>query len=144
VERFFCETEEHADEIAPYLEYLNRGRVRSFFEHVTPVAIDISHFERSKRVAVFPASFQWDDVGTWTALSRVRDADANGNVNVGNVQSVDSQDCIVWAPDERIALYGVQGLVVTRANGVTLVTTREAAAKLKEFVEQLPTSWHEP
>ncbi len=142
--RFFKETEEHATEIAPQLPLLDRGNVGSFFRDVKPVAIDVSHFERSKRVAVIPASFKWDDVGTWAALSRVRPTDAHGNVNVGEVKSVDCDDCIVWAPNERVALYGVNGLVVTRVNGVTLVTTREAAVKLKEFVETLPENWREP
>ena len=112
--RFFKETEEHASEIAPQLPLLDRGNVSSFFRDVKPVAIDVSHLERSKRVAVIPASFKWDDVGTWAALSRVRPTDAHGNVNVGEVKSVDSEDCIVWAPNERVALYGVTGLVVTR------------------------------
>lgn len=136
--RFFAETEAVAPEIAPHVARLRDGDVTGFFGAVTPIAVDLSHFERSNRVAVVPGMFPWDDVGTWAALARVRVTDAGDNVMVGEVVARDAERCILWADDGPVVANGVQDLVVVRAHGVTLVTTRERSAHLKSLLESLP------
>jgi hypothetical protein len=44
----------------------------------------------------------------------------------------------VWADDGPVVVDGARDLVIVRANGVTLVTTRERAAHLKNLLETLP------
>jgi len=138
--RLFMETAALAPEIAPHLPLLERGDVPSFFAAVAPVAIDVSHFERSQRVAVVPGAFPWDDVGTWAALARVRAHDAAGNVSAGEVVAHEASDCVAWADDGALVLDGVHDLVVVRANGITLVTTRDRAPQLKDLLAVLPES----
>jgi mannose-1-phosphate guanylyltransferase len=136
--RFFAETEAVAHEIAPHLNRLRRGDVAGFFAAVRPIAVDVSHFERSGRVAVVPGAFPWDDVGTWSALRRVRTRDAGGNVLVGDVVVRDSHDCVVWSADGPVVVDGLRDVVVVRAHGVTLVTTAARAEHLKSLLEALP------
>jgi mannose-1-phosphate guanylyltransferase len=136
--RFFAETEEVAWEIAPHLELLRAGDVAGFFGQVTPVAVDVSHFERSRRVAVVAGSFEWDDVGTWAALCRVRQCDDRGNVVVGEAHVFDSSGSVVWVEDGVVVVDGVEDLVVVRAGAVTLVTRKDRTAHLKELLEKLP------
>ncbi|MFQ5551673.1 MAG: mannose-1-phosphate guanylyltransferase [Gemmatimonadales bacterium] len=136
-DRFFEETAAHAPEIAPFVGMLPQD-VGQFYQQVTPVVIDISHFERSHRVVTVKGNFPWDDVGTWAALSRIRSTDAAGNVFVGEVNAIATDSCIVWAEDERVVLSGVNDLVVVRANGITLITTRERSVDLKQTLSELP------
>lgn len=138
VDRFFKETEEHVPEIAPYLHLLGDGKIDEFFKSVTPIAVDRSHYERSSRVAVVIGDFPWDDVGTWAALKRVRELDSHGNVKVGEVFDIDATNCVAWSEEGPIVISGVSNLAIIRANGVTLVTTLDRAAKLKEIVATLP------
>ena len=142
--RFFAETDAVAKEIAPHVAGLKRGEVVGFFRDVTPIAVDVSHFERSRRVAVVSGKFPWDDVGTWGALARVRARDADGNVAVGNVAAREAKDCVLWSDEGPVVADGVQGLVVVRANGITLVTTVERSQFLKELLESLPAHLKEP
>ncbi len=137
-DRFLAETAAVVPEIAPHLECLDRDDVEGFFETITPIAVDVSHFERSSHVAVVPGQFPWDDVGTWSALPRVRPVDEAGNVLVGDAMQRASRDCIVWAEENAIVLDGVRDLVVVHANGITLVTTRERATDLKSLLAALP------
>ncbi|MCH7775482.1 MAG: mannose-1-phosphate guanylyltransferase [Gemmatimonadetes bacterium] len=136
--RFLAETRAVATEISGVLAQLEAGDVQDFFANVTAIAVDYSHFERSDRVAVVPGNFPWDDVGTWGALSRVRSQDNSGNVLVGDTVQRDASNCVVWAEDGAVVIDGVQGLVVVQANGVTLVTTTERAAHLKQLLASLP------
>jgi mannose-1-phosphate guanylyltransferase len=142
--RFDAETRALAPEMAPHLELLAAGEVTRFFQAVTPIAVDVSHFERSKRVATVPGRFPWDDVGTWGALLRVRATDAAGNVLVGRTFQLDSAGCVVWADDGAIVLDGVRDLVVVRANGVTLVTTTARAEHLKTLLAAMPAALRQP
>jgi len=136
--RFAAETAAHAPEIAPHLALLGRGDVEGFFRAVTPIAIDVSHFERSTRVVAVAGRFGWDDVGTWAALRRVRSCDAQGNVVVGSAFVRDVADTVVWADDGPVVVDGVRGLVVVRANGQVLVTTLERATELKALLDAMP------
>ena len=137
-DRFVTEAVAHAPELGPHLPLIERGEVEAFFRAVTPIAVDVSHYERSDRVAVVPGNFAWDDVGTWAALHRARPADADDNVVVGPAVAHESARCVIWAEDGPIVTDGVEDLVVVRANGVTLVTTRARAADLKTLLEALP------
>ncbi len=136
--RFLAEARDCAPELAPHLELLRLEDVSSFFDSVTPIAVDLSHYERSSRVAVVPGRFPWDDVGTWSALSRVRPSDDAGNTIVGEVFQLEASGSVAWADDGPIVMYGTENAVVVRANGVVLVTTRERAATLKELFDVLP------
>ena len=135
---FLEETERVAPEIAPHLDLLRKGSLEQFFSSVTPIAVDHSHFERSESVAVVPGAFPWDDVGTWNALSRVRPTDENQNVIEGKVHALDAKNCVLWADDGTLVVDGVSDLVVVRANGATLVTTRDRAQDLKAILNKLP------
>ena len=136
--RFLSETRAVATEISEVLVQLDAGSVQDFFSNVPAITVDYSHFERSERVAVIPGNFPWDDIGTWSALLRVRPQDDSGNVLVGDTVQRDASNCVVWAEDGAVVIDGVQGLVVVQANGVTLVTTTERSAHLKQLLASLP------
>jgi len=137
-DRFLEELREHSPEIAPHLPLLEAGEIEAFFRAVPSMAVDHAVLERSARVAAVDANFRWDDVGSWEALSRTRPADARGNVGVGAVHQVDCDDTVAWGEEGPVVLWGVTGLVVVRAGGVTLVCPRERAADLKTLLAQLP------
>jgi mannose-1-phosphate guanylyltransferase len=128
----------HTPEIAPHLPRLAAGDVPGFFAAVTPVSIDVGLLERSRAVAVIPGHFDWDDIGTWEALTRVRARDAQGNVAVGPVALVDARDCVAWSDGVPIVLGGVHDLIVVVANGRVLVVPRGQAADLKRILDALP------
>ena len=136
--RLLAELHAHTPEIAPHLARLAEGDVAGFFRTVTAVSIDVGLLERSARVGVVPGHFDWDDVGTWEALTRVRPRDARGNVTVGPVVLEGAGECIAWSDGPPIVLGQVQDLIVVAANGRILVVNRAEAADLKRIVEALP------
>ena len=88
-------------------------------------------------MACVEATFAWDDVGSWEALGRTREADPSGNVLVGDGSAVESSGNVVFAEGGRVVLFGVHDLVVVRSAGVTLVLPRGRAADLKSLLRQL-------
>jgi mannose-1-phosphate guanylyltransferase len=136
--RLLAELEAHTPEIARQLPKLQAGDLTGFFDSVTAISIDVGVLERSERVAVVPGHFDWDDVGTWEALARVRPRDRQGNIAVGPVALVDATDCIVWSEGIPIVVSGVQDLVIVQANDRILVLPRSQAGELKRILEALP------
>jgi len=124
-------------ELAPALAAAN-GDAERFFQTATPVTVDVGVLERSSNVVVMPGAFQWDDVGTWAALGRVRALDARGNAASGSAVLVDAKDNVVYAEGTDVVLYGVRDLVVVVRDRLTLVTTKESAADLKTLISKLP------
>ena len=136
--RLMAELTRHTPEVAPHLARLDSGDVAGFFAAVTPVSIDVGLLERSQAVAVMPGHFDWDDVGTWEALTRVRPRDAQGNVAVGPVALAGAKDCVAWSDGMPIVLGAVHDVVVVVANGRVLVVPRTQAADLKRVLDALP------
>ncbi|HEX5004804.1 MAG TPA: sugar phosphate nucleotidyltransferase [Gemmatimonadales bacterium] len=136
--RLAAEVERHTPELARAVAALRAGDIARFFAAVSPVSIDVGVLERSNAVAVVAGAFQWDDVGTWDALGRVRAHDAARNVLVGPVHAPGAEDCIAWSDGEPVVLFGVRDLIVVRANGRLLVMPRSEAARLKDALDTLP------
>lgn len=109
-----------------------------FFAAVTSIAIDVGVLERSKRVLVMAGAFGWDDVGTWSALYRVRKQDSSRNAIHGVAHTLEAYGNVVHSEEGAVVLYGVDDLVVVSRAGLTLVTTREKASALKVLLDSLP------
>ncbi|HSH44585.1 MAG TPA: sugar phosphate nucleotidyltransferase, partial [Longimicrobiales bacterium] len=133
------EVRAHTPEIADLLPLLDRGDTAAFFQRAPSLSIDEGVLERSGRVGVFEARFQWDDVGTWDAVARTQ-AGRDGNVVRGDATVVESSGSVIWnETDEPVVVFGATDLVVVRVRGVTLVLPRDRAADLKDLLAQLPS-----
>ncbi|MFS8637141.1 MAG: sugar phosphate nucleotidyltransferase [Gemmatimonadota bacterium] len=128
----------HTPELSRHLPLLEAGDVEAFFESVPTLTIDEGLLERSDAVAVARARFRWDDVGTWDAVGRTREKDAHGNVAVGDSHLVDCRNCIAWAEEGAVVVFGAADLVVVQSGGTTFVAPRERSADLKEMLKRLP------
>jgi mannose-1-phosphate guanylyltransferase len=136
---FLGEMGTHTPEVAPALRDAGDDMQR-FFGTVTNISVDVGVLERSARVLVVPGDFGWDDVGTWAALRRVRKLDAAGNAFFGRVYAVEARDNVVHTEGNDVVLFGVSDLVVVAHGGLTLVTSTDRAADLKQLIEALPAA----
>ena len=109
------------------------------FEPLEKVSIDVAVMERAHDVRCVEATFEWHDVGSFTALADHLPVDEDGNAVRGRVFGVDAHDNIVFAEDddEVVALVGLNDVVVVRAGNRTLVAPRERAQDIKKLVARL-------
>jgi len=133
-----AELEQYTPDLAALLPLLAAGQTEEFFDRAPVLSIDEGLLEASPNVAVVEASFEWDDIGSWDAVGRQREADESGNVCVGDAYAVDAENCIAWADAGSVVLFGTRDLVVVRTAGLTFVVPRERAAELKELLQRLP------
>jgi len=113
--------------------------LEAFYAGVKGESIDFGVMEKSDRVVMIPASFGWSDVGSWSALPEVLDADAAGNVliNTGDHLLTDTEGCLVYGGGKLVALLGVKDLIVVETPDALLVCPRDRAQEVKGIVEEL-------
>ncbi len=127
-------------EIASALEDLDvqdPERLRSFYQRVPEISIDYAIMEKSDRIAMVRAPFQWEDVGSLAALEAVLPR-VGANAVQGKAVTLEAQDNVLVAEgDGLIAVYGVQDLVVVHTPDVTLVVPKKDAQRVKDLLKVL-------
>jgi len=118
------------------VDALEAGDSARGFAAAEAVSIDHAVLEKAEDVSVVPADFAWDDLGSWDAVGRVRDADAAGNVILGDGLAIDTSDCVL-ASDGHVSAVGVEGLVIASYGNRTLVVPREECQRVREVVASL-------
>jgi mannose-1-phosphate guanylyltransferase len=126
--------------LAPLVARLDRGDPDGGFAAVESVSVDYAVMEPAAdagQTAVLPASFEWDDLGSWDALERLLAADESGNVAVGDFLSVDAGENVVATDDKHVSLVGVEGLAVVAYDDRVLVVSKDDAQRVREVVAEL-------
>jgi mannose-1-phosphate guanylyltransferase len=115
-----------------------RAALEGFYAAVEATSIDYGIMQQTERAVVMPArGWDWDDVGSWEALSRWLESDADGNVRVGDVVLEHCRDVIAWCPSGRLSALGIADCVIVRSGDETLVVPRDRLDELKPFVQLL-------
>lgn len=122
--------------LGPLVEALDDGDPERGFAAVESISVDYAVMERTDEAYVVPATFEWDDLGAWDALSRVFDADADGNVALTDSLAIDASGNVV-AGEQHVSLVGVSDLVVAAYDDRVLVVPKEEAQRVREVVERL-------
>jgi len=122
--------------LAALVDALAGGEPDRGFDAVDPVSVDEAILESAPGVSVVPADFEWDDLGSWDAVGRAREGDAEGNVVLGEGLAIDASDCVL-ASDGHVAVVGVEGLAVASYEGRTLVVPREESQRVRDVVDAL-------
>lgn len=102
------------------------------------ISIDYAVMEKAEEIYVFPASFGWSDLGTWSSLHERLDKDAKGNVSVGSdISLYDCHDCTIHTTDERsVIVQGLDGYIVAEKNNALLICKHSEEQRIRQFVEK--------
>ncbi len=104
---------------------------------VPAISFDYAVMEKTEAAAVIPVDCGWSDVGSFDALFALAEKDGAGNASLGAVTAIGARDCLVISQGPRVALHGVEDLVVIAHADAVLVLPREAAQSVREIVARL-------
>src|SRR5437763_5383127 len=134
----------HTPELANFISQLcvpdNFAKtLRERFRDLPRISFDYAIMEKADRVLVVEAGFDWDDVGSWRAVSKYFKNDAEGNAANCEITALESSNNIVFNPEgARIALLGVHNLIVVRTPDAILICHRHQAEKIKSLLGHVP------
>lgn len=142
---FLDECRRLTPELANFQESLPTENLPAFlaqhFPSLPKISVDYAILEKARRVIAVHAGFDWDDVGSWTALPDHLGADEHGNTLRGQVAQLASHHNVVLAPSSGqrlIALCGVENLVVVDTPDALLICHRDAVQDVKNLQPLLP------
>jgi len=113
------------------------------YAEIDPISIDYGIMERSKDVLMVPATFQWSDLGSWTALDEIIEKDKGGNILKGNIIDIESQNSTIFGTKRLIATIGLKDMVVVDTPDATLVAPKERVQEVRKIVEILKQNGRE-
>ncbi|MCL4425869.1 MAG: mannose-1-phosphate guanylyltransferase [Firmicutes bacterium] len=111
--------------------------IREEYPGLESISVDYGIMERAQEVFVVPASFGWDDVGSWTFLDRVLPKDRDGNAVRGCFVGVEARNLVVHTKDKLVAALGVEDLIIVEAEDSILICPKDRAQEVRKIVEKL-------
>jgi mannose-1-phosphate guanylyltransferase len=108
------------------------------FSSLPKISVDYAIMENARSIAAVLATFDWDDVGAWTALPAHIPPDAEGNCKRGPVVQHDAHNNIAVSNGRLIALCGVENLVVVETPDAILVCDKNSVQEVKALQSMLP------
>lgn len=106
-------------------------RLRSMYAALPKISVDYAVMERSDRCAMVPASFQWNDVGSWDEVASLERPD-----DESTVVEVEARNNFVHS-DLPVAICGIDDLHVVVKNGMVLVCKKGESQLVKQVVTDL-------
>jgi mannose-1-phosphate guanylyltransferase/mannose-6-phosphate isomerase len=100
-------------------------------------SIDYAVMERTNQAFVVPLTAAWNDLGSWKAFHEVSPHDPKGNARMGDVESLDSENCYLHSTHRMIAALGVKDLVVVETADAVLVADWSRTQDVKQLLEQI-------
>jgi mannose-1-phosphate guanylyltransferase len=118
---------------------------RREFEAIRGKSIDFAVLERYPDVAVFEATFDWDDVGNWQSLARLRGTNEQGNTVVGRHLGIDTRGSIIRTEGNHlIVTIGLEDFIVVHTPDATLVARKENEEQVRLVSEKIKQmGWEE-
>ena len=116
------------------LDFFRPGRT---FLDCPSDSIDYAVMEKTDRAWMVPASFDWSDVGSWSAILDASTQDDDGNHTSGDVVSVATEGSFVQANHRLVGTIGIRDLIVVETADAVLVADKNQVQEVKQLVDRL-------
>lgn len=111
------------------------------YDEVPKISVDYALLEKSDNVVVVPASFDWDDVGSWPAVANHLPKDAQGNVLRGPAVIEQGKGNILLSEAGHIVTaIGVDDLIIVHTPDATLVCPKSRAQDIKTLLKRIESN----
>jgi mannose-1-phosphate guanylyltransferase len=135
----------HAPELARFIAEIRLAPdpypvIEALFPGLPATSIDYALMETAERVLNIEATFDWDDVGSWLSVAKYLPNHGADNRANETITQLDSENNIVFnaKPGCRVALLGVDDLIIVQTEDALLIANRHQADAIKNLSDLLP------
>jgi mannose-1-phosphate guanylyltransferase len=118
--------------------------VADIFERFPDISIDFGLMEKADNVVVAKALFDWDDIGSWDSLDRIKKKNSKSNIieGVASLHDVSNSTIINKSTDNKIIVAGIgmDNFVIVVTDDAVLVCPKERVQEVKQCVKQIRES----
>jgi len=106
------------------------------------ISIDYGIMEKSAHITrLIPARFNWNDIGSWTALEQFLDKDDHDNAVRGRLLAIESSGNIVYSPKKLVATAHINNMIIVDTDDALLVIPKEHDQKIKDIHKKLDSTY---
>lgn len=111
--------------------------IRTNYEKAENISIDYAIMEKANNVYVLPATFDWNDLGTWGQLHDKLEKDENNNgvINAKVVMENASNNIVRSDADKLIVIDGLNDYIIVDKEGVLLIYPKSKEQEIKRITE---------
>ena len=122
-----------------YNTYSETTFINENYADAENVSIDYAILEKAKNVYVLPATFDWNDLGTWGSLHEKLDKDESNNavVNATVLLKNASSNIISTSKDKLVIIDGLEDFIVVDKDNVLLIYPKSKEQEIKGIVASL-------
>lgn len=110
-------------------------RINELYPQCENISVDYAIMEKAEEVFVCPATFAWNDLGTWSALHELTPHDQYHNAIIGeNINLYDTYHTIVHiSGKDKVVVQGLDGFVVVEKDNKLLICKLSEEQRIKLF-----------
>jgi mannose-1-phosphate guanylyltransferase len=123
-----------------YESQFSNNDILDFYSSAKSSSIDYAIMEHAENVGVVPVSFGWNDVGSWSAVTKLLDDDAYSNAIHGNAFIYQSSNNVVWSSGKKIVLIGVEDMAVVEGEEAILVCRKDRSQDVSRVLKLMDSN----
>lgn len=104
--------------------------IEPVYSNMTKISIDYALMEKSDKIAMIKAGFDWNDVGSWDVISELDKTDKD-------ITSIESENNFVFGDRMQVTFCGVSDLIVVIDDGKLMICKKGQSQLVKYAVDEL-------
>jgi mannose-1-phosphate guanylyltransferase len=103
------------------------------------ISIDYAIMENAKNVYVLPATFDWNDLGTWGSLHEKLDKDENNNAVINATVFLENSSNNIIRSDAKklIIIDGLSDYIIVDKEGILLIYPKSKEQDIKQVIKKV-------
>ncbi|MBC6998509.1 mannose-1-phosphate guanylyltransferase [Cytophaga sp. FL35] len=116
-----------------------REYIKENYPKAENISIDYAILENSKSIYVLPATFDWNDLGTWGSLYDKLDKDTSNNAVVNSqVLAQDASGNMIRSPKDKVVVVdGLKDYIIVDKEEVLLIYPKEKEQDIKKVLAKV-------
>lgn len=127
-------------EMASVIEASSPATLDTDYARLESLPIDIAFIEQTSHVACVPARFDWNDVGSWSAVRECFAQDGEGNSITGDVFVSDTTNSVIHSTGPFVAALGLENIAVVVTPDAVLVCPLTRSQDVKRVISHLEST----
>jgi len=119
------------------IDFENEDSIQEKYGELPSISIDYAIMEKSDKIALIPAEFDWNDLGSWEAIYEVSPKDESNNALKGDVMALDCEGSLIYSSSKFVSAVGLKNIIVVETGDSVMVCDRRDSQRVKEIFDTL-------
>jgi mannose-1-phosphate guanylyltransferase/mannose-6-phosphate isomerase len=124
-------------ETASLIETTTPENLAEVYSKIANSPIDIAFIEQTSHVACVPANFDWNDVGSWSAVRECFEQDNQGNTTSGEIYAPETKNSVIHTTGPFVSVIGMDNVAVIATGDAVLVMPLSRSQDVKKTIQYL-------